>query len=68
MDCLFPSRKVSLNTLRSQPEHLLQIKDGYVVLNFAFIEGLRSTVKALVAEYDKEVISGNLLRAEDTQP
>jgi hypothetical protein len=46
----------------------IQINNGYIALNFQFISNLRSTVKALVAEYDKEVIAGNLLKAEDTQP
>ncbi len=58
--------KVTRDYINTYPQ--IQIKDGYVALNFAFIEGLRSSVKALVAEYDKEVINGNLLKAEDTQP
>jgi len=58
--------KVTQDYINTYPQ--IQIKDGYVALNFAFIEGLRSSVKALVADYDKEVINGNLLKAEDTQP
>jgi hypothetical protein len=46
----------------------IQVKAGYIALNFVFISNLRSTVRALIAEYDKEVIKGNLLKADDTQP
>lgn len=46
----------------------IQIKDGYVWLNFSFIKALRESVIALVTNYDKEVIANNLLRPEDTQP
>jgi hypothetical protein len=44
------------------------VKDDYVVLNYAFINGLRTSVRALIADFDKEIIGGNILRAEDTQP
>jgi len=46
----------------------IPIKNGYVLLNLRFISGLRESVKALVAEYDREVISQNLLKSIDTQP
>jgi hypothetical protein len=40
----------------------------YVVLDYQFTVSLRTSVKTLIAEYDKEVISKNLLKTEDTQP
>ena len=58
--------KVTQEYINTYPQ--IYIKDGYVALNFTFITGLRASVKALVAEYDREVINSNLLRPEDTQP
>lgn len=58
--------KVTQDYINTYPQ--IQIKDGYVALSFDFIKGLRSSVKALVVEYDKKVINGNLLNAKDTQP
>lgn len=58
--------KVSQDFINTYPH--VQIKDGYVVLNYAFIVSLRTTVMALVTEYDKGVINNNLLKPEDTQP
>ncbi len=43
-------------------------KKGYIELNYAFINGVRLSVKALMADYDKEVIARGLLKAEDLQP
>lgn len=58
--------KVTQNYINTYPE--IRIRDGYVLLNFAFINGLKASVRALVACYDKEVIFNKLLRPEDTQP
>jgi hypothetical protein len=58
--------RVSEEYVAAYPQ--IQLKSGKVLLNLQFISELRSTVMALVAQYDKEVISGNLLKAEDTQP
>lgn len=58
--------KVTQEYINAYPH--IPIKYGYVWLNFPFINGLRASVKALVADYDKEVIANNLLRPEDTQP
>ncbi len=45
----------------------IPVQNGYVVLNSTFIDGLRSSIKALVANFDKEVINAGLLKKEDTQ-
>ena len=39
-----------------------------IQLDEKFIRQMRDSVKDLVAAYDKEIISANLLKAEDTQP
>lgn len=55
------------------PEYAAQhphiaLQNDYVVLNYTFITALRDSVKAMMADYDKEVISTSLLRVVDTQP
>lgn len=51
----------------AQHPHISLDADGYVVLNYSFITGFRNAVKALMAAFDQEVISTNLLRTEDLQ-
>lgn len=58
--------KVSQQFIATYPQ--IETNNGFVMLNFSLIEGLRSSVKALVANYDKEVIRCNLLMESDTQP
>ena len=58
---------------RVTPEYIaqypnIQVKGRYVALNSTFIDGMRTAVKALVADYDKEVINTGLLKAADVQP
>ena len=42
--------------------------NGAVILNYSFITKLRDSVKQLVAAFDAEIISSNLLKPEDLQP
>ena len=44
------------------------LKKSKVVLDENFITNLKKTVKALVVEFDKKVIAGNLIQEKDTQP
>ena len=46
----------------------IQTSSGHLVLNYPFIESMRLAVRALIAEYDKEVVGHSLLKPEDTQP
>lgn len=59
--------KLSLNYMALHP-HIPIKSNGYIDLNYAFINGLRISVRALMANYDREVIDKELLKAEDTQP
>lgn len=52
----------------AQHPHIVVDADGYVILNYVFITSLRDNVKAMMADYDKEVIANSLLKAEDTMP
>jgi len=52
----------------AQHPHITTDDQGYVVLNYAFITSLRDNVRAMMADYDKEVIATGLLKAEDTMP
>lgn len=47
--------------------HIPVDNKGYVQLNFAFVDGLRTSVKNLIKDYDKKIIAANLLKDEDTQ-
>lgn len=58
--------KVSQEYMDAYPQ--IQTQDGYIALSYTFISNLRESVKSLIAEYDREVIARDLLRAEDTQP
>lgn len=41
---------------------------GYVQLDYKFIAGLRTSVKALIKDYDTRIVAAKLLKAEDFQP
>ena len=46
----------------------IKTKDGYVVMNEIFISKMRKAIKNLIAAYDQEVITSNLLNTSDLQP
>lgn len=58
--------RASAEYIAAHPQ--IRCDDGYIVLSYAFISGLRNSIQTLVAEFDQQIIAKNLLRAEDTQP
>jgi hypothetical protein len=59
--------KVSTEYIKNYP-NIKTDKKGHIVLDYQFILNMRTSVKSLIAEYDKEVINKALLKTEDTQP
>lgn len=43
-------------------------RDGYVIMNSTFISQMRDAIKKLIAAYDQQIISHNLLKTTDLQP
>lgn len=43
-------------------------KDGYVQLDYKFICNLRTSIRALISEYDQCVVASGILKSEDLQP